>query len=60
MTESKARKRIRSVFVAFALEARKEVARHGQVIEAADVRKWLLVRAGGGKVARPRARKLLK
>jgi hypothetical protein len=36
------------------------VARYGQVMEAADVHKWLLALAGGRKAARPRARKLLK
>jgi hypothetical protein len=34
--------------------------RYGEVMTAADVHKWLLARAGGGKAARPRARKLLK
>ena len=51
---------IRAAFVASALEAREEVARYGQVMEAVDVRKWLLARAGDGKAARPRPRKLLK
>jgi hypothetical protein len=51
---------IRGAFVAAALGARQEVARHGRVMEAADVHKWLLARAGDGKVARPRAGKLLK
>jgi len=55
-----AREEIRGAFVASALEARQEVARYGQVMEAADVHKWLLDRAGGGKTARPRARKLMK
>ena len=55
-----AREELRGAFVASALEARQEVARYGQVMEAADVHKWLLARAGGGKAARPRARKLLK
>jgi predicted transcriptional regulator len=54
------REELRGAFVASALEARQEVARYGQVMEAADVHKWLLARAGGGKAARPRARKLLK
>jgi hypothetical protein len=54
------REEIRGAFVASALEARQEVARYGQVMEAADVHKWLLARAAGGKAARPRARKLLK
>ena len=55
-----AREEARGAFVASALDARQEVARYGQVMEAADVHKWLLARAGGGKAARPRARKLLK
>lgn len=55
-----AREELRGAFVASALEARQEVARYGQVMEAADVHRWLLARAGGGKAARPRARKLLK
>ena len=55
-----AREELRGAFVASALQARQEVARYGAVMEAADVHKWLLVRAGGGKAARPRARKLLK
>jgi predicted transcriptional regulator len=50
----------RGAFVASALEARQEVARYGKVMAAADVHKWLLAGAGGGKPARPRARKLLK
>ena len=54
------REELRGVFVASALQARQEVARYGRVMEAADVHKWLLARAGGGKAARPRARKLLK
>jgi predicted transcriptional regulator len=54
------REETRNAFVASALEARQEVARYGQVMEAADVHKWLLARAGGGKAARPRARKLMK
>lgn len=54
------REEARGAFVASALEARQQVARYGQVMEAADVHKWLLARAAGGKVARPRARKLLK
>ncbi len=53
-------KEIRGAFVASALQARQEVARYGQVMEAADVHRWLLARAGDGKAARPRARKLLK
>ena len=55
-----ARKELRGALVASALEARQEVAQYGQVMAAADVHKWLLARAGGGKAARPRARKLLK
>ena len=55
-----ARAELRGTFVASALAARQEVARYGQVMEAADVHKWLLALAGGGKAARPRARKLLK
>lgn len=51
---------VRAAFLASALEARQDVARHGQVMAAADVHKWLLARAGGDKAARPRARKLLK
>lgn len=51
---------IRGAFVASALEAREEVARDGQMMTAVDVHKWLLARAGGGKTARPRARKLVK
>mgnify|MGYP001616447431 CR=1 FL=1 len=51
---------VRAAFVASALEARKEVARYAQVMTAADVHKWLLARAGGGKATRLRARKLLK
>ena len=54
-----AREEIRGAFVASALEARQEVVRYGQVMSAADVHKWLLARAGGGKAARPRARKLV-
>jgi predicted transcriptional regulator len=54
------REETRGAFVASALKARQEVARYGQVMEAADVHKWLLALAGGGKAARPRARKLLK
>jgi len=55
-----AREELRGAFVASALAARQEVARYGQVMEVADVHKWLLALAGGGKAARPRARKLLK
>ena len=54
------RERCRRAFVASALLARQEVARDGQVMEAADVHKWLLARAGGGEAARPRATTLLK
>lgn len=55
-----ARRKIRGAFVASALEARQEVARNGRMLAAADVHKWLLAWANGGKAARPRARKLLK
>jgi len=55
-----AREELRGAFVASALEARQEVAKYGKVMEAADVHKWLLARAGGSRAARPRARKLLK
>ncbi len=55
-----AREEIRVAFVASALEARQEVARYGQVMEAVDVHKWLLARARGGKAVHPRARKLSK
>ena len=54
------REELRGAFVASALQARQDVAKYGQVMEAADVHKWLLARAGGGKASRPRARKLLK
>jgi len=50
---------VRAAFVASALKARQNVARHGKVMAAADVHKWLLARAGGGKAVRPRARKLV-
>lgn len=60
LTAQTAREELRGAFVASALEARQEVARYGRVMEAADVHKWLLDRAGGGKAVRPRARKLLK
>lgn len=50
----------RAAFVASTLEARKDVARYGQVMAAADVHKWLLAWANGGKPTRPRARKLRK
>ena len=39
---------VRSAFVASAPEARRDVARNGRVMAAADVHKWLLRRAGGG------------
>jgi hypothetical protein len=55
-----AREELRGAFVASALEARQDVARYGKVMEAADVHKWLLARAGGRKAARPRARKLVR
>jgi predicted transcriptional regulator len=54
------REELRGAFVASGLQARREVAHYGQVMEAAAVHKWLLNRAAGGKAARPRARKLLK
>jgi len=50
----------RAAFVDSALQARQEVATYGRVADGADVHKWLLKRAGGGKAARPRARKLVK
>jgi len=37
MTAGEAREEIRDAFVASALEARQELARNGQVMEAADV-----------------------
>jgi hypothetical protein len=49
----------RGAFIA-PLESRQEVARCHRVMEAVDVHRWLLARAGGGKTARPRARKFLK
>jgi len=49
-----------AAFVTAALQARREVARYGQVMAAADVHNWLLARANGGKPARPRARNFLK
>lgn len=55
-----AREEQRAGFVASALEAREEVARYGQVMEAADVHRWLLARAARGKAPRPRGRKLVK
>ena len=55
-----AREESRRAFAASALEAREEVARYGQVMEASDVHKWLLARSSGKKAARPRAKKLLK
>ena len=60
LTAQTAREEARGAFVASALKARQEVARYGRGMEAADVHKWLLSRAGGGKAARPRARKLVK
>ncbi len=60
MTAGEAREEIRDAFVASAPEARQELARNGQVMEAEDVHQWLLTRAAGGKAARPRTRKLLK
>ncbi len=55
-----AREEQRGAFVAAALQARQEVARYGQVMEASEVHQWLLARAAGAKAARPRARKLVK
>jgi len=55
-----AREEIRGAFVASAPQARWEMAGYDQVMQAADVHQWLLARAGGGKAARPRARKLRK
>lgn len=60
LTAQIAREEKRSEFVSSALLAREEVAKYGLVMEAADVHKWLLARAKGGKPARPRARKLIK
>ena len=60
LTAQAAREELRGAFVSSALQARQEVARYGEVMEAADVHKWLLARAGGAKPGRPRARKLLK
>ena len=50
----------RKAFVASALEARLNLATYGRVMEAADVHRWLLARAVGGKAPNPRARKLIK
>ncbi len=50
----------RRAFVASALEARQEVAKYGQVMEATDVHKWLLAPARGGNTARPGTKKLIK
>lgn len=55
-----AREESRREFVASALKARREVFRHGKVMEAAGVHKWLLARAAGRKAAPPRAKKLVK
>ena len=60
LTTQIARDEQRGAFVATALEARQQVANHGQVMEAADVHKWLLARASGAKAPRPRPRKLVK
>ena len=60
LTAQIGREEARSVFVAEALEARQEVATYGQVMEAADVHKWLTDRAAGRKAPRPRARKLVR
>jgi predicted transcriptional regulator len=50
----------RRAFVQSALVAREEVARYGEVHEAADVHKWLLARVAGKKVAAPGKKKLAK
>jgi hypothetical protein len=50
MMSGEAPEEIRGVFVASALEARQEVARYGQVMEAADVHKWLLARTGAARL----------
>lgn len=60
LTTQIGREESRNAFVASALEARQEVAKYGEVMEAADVHSWLLARAGNGKAVRPRARKLVK
>ena len=60
LTAQIAREEKRGEFVSSALRAREEVAKYGLVMEAADVHKWLLARAKGGKATRPRARKLVK
>lgn len=60
LTAQIGREENRGAFVASALQAREQVATYGQVMEAADVHRWLLARASGGKPARPRPRKLIK
>ena len=60
LTTQIGREESRNAFVASALEARQEVAKYGEVMEAADVHSWLLARAANGKAVRPRARKLVK
>ena len=48
----------RRAFVQSALVARENVARYGEVHEAADVHKWLLARVAGKKAPAPRMKKL--
>ena len=60
LTAQIGREEARSAFVKEALEARQEVATYGQVMEAADVHKWLTDRVAGRKAPRPRARKLVR
>jgi hypothetical protein len=58
LTAKIGREEDRNSFVASALEARQEVAKSGEVMEAADVHGWLLARATKDKAVRPRTRKL--
>jgi hypothetical protein len=60
LTAQTGREQSRNAFVASALEARQEVAKSDEVMEAADVHGWLLARATKGKAVRPLARKLVK
>ena len=60
LTAQIGREENRGAFVASALQAREQVATYGQVMEAAEVHRWLLARASGGKPARPRPGKLIK
>lgn len=60
LTAQTAQEENRRAFVRSALEAREEVARYGLVHEAADVHRWLLARAAGGKAKFPRPKKLAK